>query len=73
MPQNSSASPTPAQKRWAVVRVVLGTAQVCGAILSLLLLLQLGNESPLTLWAVSATAALTLTSFVLFRHFKLAG
>jgi glycerol uptake facilitator-like aquaporin len=68
-----SVPPIPVQKRWAVVRVVLGTAQVCSATLSLWLVLQLGSASPLTLWAASATASLTLTNFVLFRHFKLAG
>lgn len=72
-PRPGLASPTPAQKRWAVVRIVVGMAQVCGAVLSLLLYLQLGGASPLTLWAASATASLTLTSFVLFQRLKLAG
>jgi hypothetical protein len=48
-------------------------AQVCGATLSLLLYLQLGSASPLTLWAAFATVSLTLTSYVLFQFFKLAG
>ena len=50
---------------WAIVRTVLGVAQVFGATLSFVLLLQTGVNS-LTLGAIIITGLLTTTSVLLF-------
>lgn len=53
-------------KAWAVVRMVLGLAQMMGAEASLYLLLQTGM-STLSLGAVVITRLLTTSSVLLFR------
>ena len=53
-------------RRRAVVRIALGTAQVGGAVASVLLLLQTGASRP-AVWTTAATAVLLLTSFYLFQ------
>jgi hypothetical protein len=62
----ASRPPTPAERRWAVVRVVLGTAQVMAATVSAYLLLRTGTNE----WSVGAlivTALLVAMSKWLFR------
>ena len=54
----------------ALVRVALGTLQMVGAAISLLLLVQAGVTVPAVV-AVCLTTAVTLTSIVLFRVLKL--
>jgi uncharacterized membrane protein (UPF0136 family) len=57
--------PTAKEKAWAVVRIVLGLAQVMGATLALYLLVQTGT-SGLTIAAVVVTGLLTAGSTLLF-------
>jgi hypothetical protein len=57
--------PTGKEKAWAVVRLVLGLAQMIGAVVSLYLLLQIGLAS-VTLGAVVFTCACTTASVLLF-------
>ncbi len=58
--------PTPAERRWAVVRILLGTAQVMGATMSAYLLLQTGTNA-WSLGAVAVTGLLVVLSKLLFR------
>lgn len=67
--QRPEAKPEPAepnQRRWAMVRLVLGQAQIIGATMTLYFLVKTG-ESALTFWSAGITAAFTLTSRVLFK------
>ena len=59
----------PKEKAWAVVRMILGLAQMMGAVGSFYLLVQTGM-SVLSLGAVAATCLLTTMSVLLFgrRH-----
>jgi hypothetical protein len=57
--------PTDPKRRRALVRLALGQAQMVGAVVSLVCLLQTGVSS-LTLWAVALTAACLATSLLLF-------
>lgn len=54
------------RRRWGIVRLVLGQAQIDGATMTLIFLLQIG-ESSLTIWAAGAGAFVTLLSIVLFK------
>jgi hypothetical protein len=58
--------PDDSERRWAVVRIVLGQAQMIGAVVSLVCLLQTGM-SALTSGAISITVACLVVSLVLFR------
>jgi hypothetical protein len=51
---------------WAVVRIVLGQAQIIGATVSLYCLIATGANA-LTMWAVSVTGLLVVASKLLFR------
>lgn len=66
--QSSHINP-PVVVFWAVVRMVLGIAQMTGAIVSATLLLRLGLARE-TLIAVSITMVCTLGSIVLFKWLK---
>ncbi len=57
--------PTSTERRWALVRYLLGIAQMFGAIVSALLLFLTGVNS-LTLWGVVITGAFTTISVLLF-------
>ena len=57
--------PTPVDRRWAVVRLVLGQAQMAGALVAAFLLLQRGL-SPLSLGVVVGTCLCTGLSVLLF-------
>lgn len=50
---------------WAVLRLLLGTAQMVSAVIALLLIVQAGI-GPLALGAVVVTSVLTTTSILLF-------
>jgi len=63
---STSTSATAQARKWAIVRLVLGQAQIIGAAMTLVFLIQIG-ASELTFWAAGASAALTLTSLVLFK------
>jgi hypothetical protein len=67
--EEDQAPPTGHEKAWAVVRVILGQAQMMGAIASFCLLVQTGVNA-LSLGAVVVTGLLTTTSMLLFgsRH-----
>ena len=54
------------RRRWAVVRLVLGQAQILGATMTMVFLLQTG-ESRLTYWTAGVSALITLASIVLFK------
>lgn len=56
---------TPQERRWGLVRLLLGMAQICGAGFSIGLLLESG-VSPAALAAVVTTCALTTISVLLF-------
>jgi len=60
-----SKPPTPEARRWAVVRILLGTAQVMGATVSAYLLLQTGTNQ-WSLGAVAVTGLLFAVSKLLF-------
>jgi hypothetical protein len=53
-------------RRRAALRLVLGQAQVIGATVALVLLLQKGVSAP-AIWAVVLTGIVSLTSILLFR------
>jgi hypothetical protein len=57
--------PTDPKRRWAVVRIALGQAQMVGAVVSLVCLLQTGM-STLTIGALSITVACLAASIILF-------
>lgn len=54
------------QRRWAIVRLVLGLAQTICATMTLYFVVTTG-ESALTFWSAGITACLTLTSRVVFK------
>lgn len=54
-------------RRWALVRLILGFAQMAGAALTLAFLLTLGVVHRGTIAAAAATTALTALSQHLFR------
>jgi hypothetical protein len=58
--------PTSKEKAWAVVRLVLGQAQMIGAVVALYLLIQTGMNA-LSLGAVVVTCLFTTISVLLFR------
>jgi len=58
---------TPAQRRWAVLRVTPGTAQVMAATVSAVFVLQVGVTTA-SLSLVTGTTLLTLLSRFLFRE-----
>ena len=58
--------PTAREKAWAVVRIVLGLAQVMGATVSVYCLIQTGT-STLTVVSVAITGLLVVLSKLLFR------
>jgi hypothetical protein len=67
--QRPDAQPEPTElgrHRWALVRLLLGQAQIIGATMTLYFLLQMG-ESALTLWSAGITAIVTLTSLMQFK------
>lgn len=53
------------ERKWAVVRIVLGQAQTVGAVVSLVLLVTTGMSSG-TAYAVAATCGFLVTSLLLF-------
>jgi hypothetical protein len=53
-------------KRWAVVRIVLGNLQMFGATAGIVLL-ALTGMNPVTVTVFAITAALTVTSLLVFR------
>ena len=55
----------PHRHRWVVLRLVLGMLQMCGAVVSVVLL-ALTGVSPVALATVMATCALTTVSVLLF-------
>jgi hypothetical protein len=57
--------PTEPKRRRAIVRIALGLAQVVGAVVSVVCLLQTGM-SFLTIGAISITAACLAASLILF-------
>ena len=59
-------NPTASERRWAVVRLILGQLQMMGAVVSFVLLLQTGINR-LSLGAVVVTSLLTGLSLLLFR------
>ncbi|ODU25211.1 MAG: hypothetical protein ABS95_00325 [Verrucomicrobia bacterium SCN 57-15] len=61
-----STSASAKTRKWAIVRLILGQAQVIGATATLVFLIQTG-ESALTIWAAIVTAVLTLSSLLLFK------
>lgn len=65
-PDSINAVEATSQRKWAVVRLILGQAQVIGATITLVLLIQTGS-SVLTLRAAIVTALLTLASVLLFK------
>ena len=54
------------QRRWALVRLGLGLAQIIGATMTLYFLVQTGESGP-TFWSAGITACFTLTSRALFK------
>ena len=62
-PRKADGSPN---RRRAVLRLVLGQAQVIGATVALVLLLQEGVTAP-AIWAAVLTGLVSLTSILLFR------
>jgi hypothetical protein len=54
-----------AERRWALLRVVLGCAQMFGAAFSVVLVLETG-VSPVSLTSVAITCSLTSLSVLLF-------
>jgi hypothetical protein len=58
--------PTAGEKRWALVRIALGLAQVMAATATAYLLVVTG-VSPLTVWAAAGTVLLVVLSKLLFR------
>jgi hypothetical protein len=61
--------PTPRDKAWAIVRLVLGLGQMTGAVVALMLLLQTGVNSA-SIAAVILTCLLTSVSVFLFGRRK---
>jgi hypothetical protein len=59
-------APTAREKRWALVRIALGLAQVMAATATAYLLVVTG-VSTLTVWAIGGTALLVVLSKLLFR------
>ena len=57
---------------WSIARIVLGIAQMTGAIASAALLFQIGARRE-TVIAVSSTMIITLVSMLLFRVLKVQG
>lgn len=55
----------PVERRWAVIRLVLGQLQIFGATVALVLLFQMG-VTPLSLGVVVATGLCTSVSVLLF-------
>jgi hypothetical protein len=53
------------ERKWAVVRIILGQAQIIGAVVSLVLLVTTGMSNG-TAYTVAATCALLVTSLLLF-------
>ena len=53
-------------KRWAVVRIILGTAQMAGAVATVILLLVTGATGQAVVTGI-ATGVITLISVFLFR------
>ena len=53
-------------KNWAIVRLLLGVAQMSGAVTSIILLLQIGVVLP-TLLTVLVTSLLRVASYILFK------
>jgi hypothetical protein len=53
-------------RRTAVIRIILGNAQMFGAVLAVVLLLLTGING-VTLGVAAATALLTVTSLILWR------
>jgi hypothetical protein len=58
--------PTPRKKAWAIVRLLLGLAQMTGAVTSFWLLFETGFNA-LSIGAAITTTMLTLISRALFR------
>ena len=54
------------ERRWAVVRIVLGNVQMAAAVTSVVLFAMTGVTTP-TLWTLGVTAAFTLVSVYLFH------
>ena len=57
---------TRSERGWAIARIALGQAQIGAALVSLVCLVQTGMSS-LTVWALTVTCVLLLTSVLLFR------
>ena len=67
--EQNGGPPTSREKAWAVVRLVLGFAQMMGATVSVYLLIELGVV-PLSLGSVVVTPSLTTLSVLLFGRRK---
>jgi hypothetical protein len=57
---------------WAIVRIMLGIAQMTGAVVSVVFLFRFGAARE-TLMAVSITMGVTVLSIILFRFLKVQG
>jgi hypothetical protein len=57
---------------WAIVRIILGIAQMTGAVVSVAFLFRFGAARE-TLMAVSITMGVTVLSIILFRFLKVQG
>ena len=68
-PRRDSDGPNPSEKAWAAVRIVLGLAQIMGAVVSFYLLVQNGMNA-LTFGAVTITCLFTTISVLLFGRRK---
>jgi len=66
-PPTENRRVTERDARWALVRVLLGSAQMSGAVVSAMLLYQTGVTAN-ALTAVMATCAATSLSVILFGH-----
>ena len=62
----ASEESTDEQRKRALLRLVLGQAQVFGAAMTLVLLIREG-ATPLVLWSTAITGVITITSILLFR------
>jgi hypothetical protein len=60
------------ERRWAVVRIILGQAQMAAAVVGLVLLLSVGASWP-TLVAVTVAGLLVIVSRLLFQDHDTSG
>lgn len=63
---STGTSATARTRKWAIVRLIFGQAQVIGATMTLVFVIQAGT-SGVTIWAAVLTAMVTLTSLLLFK------